>query len=569
MNKTLKLFFIALAMAVSTIASAAEYVWTAGDEGNLISSMEGFTATFTITKTDKVYISSPELFTSVVCDGDTIPQPQDPVYGNTKGIYVYSFDAKEGQVVTVTSTFWMNSGSRVYITEGLTPLERTNLSPDASGKTFPWRTQGMVTVNFNKMLSATNAYIQCPTLNKATFSVDDIRIAGTNSLSCNITSALSSAFEAGLKTGQPFNVIFDGVKDSDGNLYQNTGVLTITFLAPKPQGTLLSATVGNGKSVEGYKFLSWFPEDETEGYFVFEFSNELGEIKGESCVEITMGNPDLISEGKFYRENLPVKVSGSKLYVDARGKFRSLARMFPSVDFDSDGESGGGYFDFNTSYITMQLKNITDKNGNPMLSTGQGSIGTFTFSFPYSEIVDDIAIDGNRSEDFEGCVKGNGSEIQLWIDQQLKSIDGARIYIQVDNGDVDEETQQPIYATGEIKIDKADIKVLSSAADETIIGFTLPELKAMVMEGGSVENPQEKEFAAVAGTDIRVVLMVTTTNGMPHDLAISYVFESTTSISSLPMGSIRPTAFYSLSGQRVNNNAKGIVIINGAKVVKK
>lgn len=569
MNKTLKLFFIAFTMAVSTIANAANYVWTAGEEGNLIPSMEAFTATFTVTKTDKIYISAPELFTSVECDGVAIPQPEEPVYGNSKGIYVYSFDATEGQVVTVTSVFWMNPGSRVYITEGLTPLERVNLSPNESGKTFPWRTQGMVTVNFNKKVSATNAYIQCPTLNKATFSVDDIRISGTNSLSCNITTALNDAYEAGLKAGHPFNVVFEGVKDTDGNQYQNTGVLTITYLTPQPQGTLASATVGNGKSVEGYKFLSWFPEDETEGYFVFEFTTELGEVKGESCVDITMGNPDLISDGKFYRENLPVVVDGKKLYVDARGKFRSLARMFPSVDFASEGEGGESHFDFNTSYMTMQLKNIFDKNGNPMLSQGQGSVGSFTFSFPYAEITDDIAIDGNRSEDFEGSMKGSGSEVQLWIDQQVKSIDGARIYIQVDNGDVDEETQQPIYATGEIKIDKSDIKIISSSADETIIGFTLPELKAMVTEGGNVENPQEKEFAAAAGTDIRVVLMVTTTNGMPHDLVINYVFGSATGICSLPTINARQAAVYNLSGQRVASNTKGIVIINGAKVVKK
>lgn len=555
-------------MAVSAIANAANYVWVAGDEGNLIPSMGAFTATYTVSADNVVYIYSPGVFTSVECNGEVINYEYNAA--NPKGAYIYTHkEAKAGQVITVTCDFWMNAGTKVYISEGFTPLKSVSLSPSQHGETLSWRTQGMVTVNFNKKVSATSAYVQCPSLSNAKFSVDDLRLSGNNALSCNITTALNSAYEAGLMAGQPFLVKFEGVKDEDGNLYNNTGILTITYITPQPQGTLVSATVGGGKSLNGYKFLSWFPADETEGYFVFEFSTELGDIKGESGVEITIGNPDLMMDGKFYRENLPVTVDGKKLYVDARGKLRSLARMFPSVDFGSEGDSGQGFFDFNTDNMSMQLKNIFDKNGNPMLSQGQGSVGSFTYTFPYEDIEDEIVMDGNRTEDAEGSAKSDGSEIQLWIDQQVKSIDGVRLYIQVDNGSRDADTQEVIYATGEVSISKTDIQILSSAKDETIIGFTLPELKAKVLEGGEVENPQEKEYNAAPGTTIRLVLQVTTANGMPHDLVINYIYDCTNGITEISNVKSNSDCIYNLSGQRITSPRHGMpYIINGKKYVK-
>lgn len=572
MRKFLHLFFLTITMMASVNSYAAKtYVWTDDPAGNLVSTADAFTATFTATKDDVLNIGSPEAFASVECEG--VKYDFKVVYGTETGAYKYSFPVKTGQVVTIKSEMWMNPGTRVYIVQGVLKPTMTNLTPGAQGQPFLWSTQGMVTVNFNKGVTATNVYVQCPTLSNAKFPVDEAVLGGSSAFSCNITNALNSAYEAGLKPGMPFLVKFEGIKDGDGLLYAQTGVLTITYITPQQQGVLVSATVGDGKPLNGYKFKSWFPTDETEGLFVFEFSKELAEMKGESYVELQIGNPDLILSGQYYHENMPCRVEGNKLYVDARGKLRSLTRMFPSVDFSAIEDVEEGYFEFNTDYIGIQLKNVRDKDGNPMYSHDIGSVGSFSYTFAYEEIKDDISWDGDRMEDADGSVKASNSLVQLWVDQQLKSIDGAQVYILVDNGQgVDPETGEQIYATGMLEIKKEDMKILSSNEDETIIGFNLPELKAFVLEGGEVESgdPQMKLYDAAVGTKIRVVIQVNTMNGMPHDLEIFYYNqELPTGIYTAETTRSKTGVACNIAGQRVTRNAKGLIIIDGKKIFKK
>lgn len=308
-------------MMVSANTFAANYTWTDAPEGNLVSSADGFTATYTAKTTDVLNIGAPEVFTSVECNGETYSYKV--VYGTETGAYKYSFNVKAGDVVTIKSDFWMNPGARVFISEGVLKLTMTNLSPGEQGKPFPWSTQGMVTVNFNKGVSASKVYILCPTLGNKTFdNVDDARLGGGSALSCDITNALESAYEAGLKPNMPFYLKFEGVKDEDGAKLADTGVLQLMYITPQQQGRLVSATVA-GKPLAGYKFLSWFPTDEEEGLFVFEFSKEVAPLTGESYVELQFGNPDLITSGQYYTETLPCKVDGKTLTVDARGKRHS------------------------------------------------------------------------------------------------------------------------------------------------------------------------------------------------------------------------------------------------------
>lgn len=576
MKKFLHFILLTIMMMVSANTFAANYTWTDAPEGNLVSSADGFTATYTAKTTDVLNIGAPEVFTSVECNGETYSYKV--VYGTETGAYKYSFNVKAGDVVTIKSDFWMNPGARVFISEGVLKLTMTNLSPGEQGKPFPWSTQGMVTVNFNKGVSASKVYILCPTLGNKTFdNVDDARLGGGSALSCDITNALESAYEAGLKPNMPFYLKFEGVKDEDGAKLADTGVLQLMYITPQQQGRLVSATVA-GKPLAGYKFLSWFPTDEEEGLFVFEFSKEVAPLTGESYVELQFGNPDLITSGQYYTETLPCKVDGKTLTVDARGKLRSLTRLFPSVDFSALEEAGEseGYFEFNTSYIGMQLKNIKDTQGNPMYSSDLGSVGSYSYTFAYEEIKDDIVMDGDRPEDYENCIKESGSTVQLWVNQQLKSVDGVTVYIQVDNGlGTDPETEEQLYTTGQINIAKADIKIISSdPSDGTVLGFTLPELKAMVLEGGEVESgePQMKPYEAASGTKIRIVLMVTTMNGMPHDLEVNYYNKENPTAITAPeaLTTSKPQNLtFNLAGQKVGAGYRGIVIKNGKKVIMK
>lgn len=578
MKKFLLLFISAL-MAIVSVNAQQTYVWTNATEGNLVSKSDAFTATYTAKTTDVLNISSPEVFASVECNGETYGYKV--VYGTETGAYKYSFNVEEGQTVTFKSDMWMNPGTRVYITEGVLKLAVTNINPGTQGQPFPWSSQGMVTVNFNKFVTATKAYIQCPALQNKQFNVDDARLGGSSSLSCNITNALNEAYEAGLQPNMPVLVKFEGIKDEDKVAYAGTGVLTLTYLAPKQQGRLVSATTNDGKTaLDGtYTFKSYFDTEEKDGLFVFEFSTNIKQIGdaglGVGGAVLSMGNLDQITEGRYYSKALPYEIKENKIIVDARGELRSLARMFPSVDFTE--EETDERFIIDNTHINLALNNVVDTNGNFIYSSAQGSTGTFSYTFNYYEIEDNIVMDGDREEDKEGSVKEEGSRIQLWIDQEVKKIDGVKVYVKVDNNqgyEVGENEEQiPIYGTAEIIINPEDIKTLSTDPDDgTVIGFNLPASLKVTMQDGSSSEGANMECTPVVGSTIRLVLQVTTTNGMPHDLVINYIYKEdlTTGIDNVN-DNLNPNlngVAYNIIGQRVKADTKGIVIINGKKVVK-
>lgn len=562
-----------LAFALMTSVSAFavdELTWVEGK--NLVSSNNAFVATFTVTKTDRIYISAPQTFTSVECNGVTYDYKV--VYGTEEGAYKYEFDAVEGQVITMKSDFWMSPGSYVYITQGYLKLMPVTFTP-AQGNGFNWEGQGMVTVSFNKACTATKACVKIPSLGMKEYAVDQVMLGGSNMLSCSVTNALDQAYNDGLLAGQPFLVVFDGIKDSDKNLYAGTGNLMVNYIAPKQQGRILSATVEDGKSIDGYEFKSWFPADDVAGLFVFEFSKEIytGKDKNTS-VELTIGNLDQQSEGRFYRETMKYTIEGSKIIVDARGKLRSLSRMFPSVDFETEAEEGvDERFEINTGFIYMALNNIYDKDGNPMYSTGQGSIGTYSFTLPYKEIVDLIACEGDRAEDQDGNVKKGGDEVRVWIDQTLKSKDGVTVYFNMYDERLGvDENEKPIYAQGMVQIPASEIlTVEEDEVEGSILSFNIPELKGSFdVIGGDGENINITDCAPAEGSPLRVILQVTTKEGMPHDLVFSYIYSETAGIQNVTASDIRGSRVaYNLAGQRVNAaSAKGIVIMNGKKIIK-
>lgn len=575
--KKILLLFISALMAIVSVNAEKTYVWTDATEGNLVSSSDAFTATYTAKTTDVLNISSPEVFASVECNGETYGYKV--VYGTNNGAYKYTFNVEAGQTVTFKSNMWMNLGTRVYITEGVQKLTMINLSPGSQSQAFPWNTQGMVTVNFNMFVTATKAYIQCPSLQNKQFNVDDARLGGSSALSCNITNALNEAYEAGLKQGMPVLVKFEGIKDEDGAKYAGTGVLTITYSAPQQQGRLVSATTNDGKTaLDGiYTFKSYFDTEEKDGLFVFEFSTNIKQIGdaglGLGGAVLSMGNLDQITEGRYYSQALPYEIKDNKIIVDARGVLRSLARMFPSVDFSEMSGETDERFVIDNTHIHFVLNNVKDTNGNFIYSPAQGSTGTFSYTFNYTEIVDNIAMDGDRSEDQKGSVKEEGSRIQLWIDQELKKIDGVKVYVKVDNHQGVDENEQPIYGTAEIIINPENIETLSSDPVEgTVIGFSLPSSLKVTMTDESANEGQTMECEPVKGTNIRIVLQVTTTNGMPHDLVIDYIYKEKTTDG---IESITPDTnhngngvVYNMLGQQVDANSKGIVITNGKKVVR-
>lgn len=568
MKKTLHLLLLTLAMLCAVNVNAATQNVTLQAGKNTINCTPGdkIVATYTTTKTDVIQIGCTSAG-DLTYNGETKSFVYMPT--SLSGAYRYKFDMEAGKTITL-SIETLNTVETIYVTEGKVALQVETIVPK-DNQIFTWSMQGEVSVSFNKPVTASNAVVRYKGVD---YNCDELRLGGSNILSCNITNALNQAYEAGMQPRQTFNVVFTGIKDEDNEKFGGNGTMMITFGAPEQQARMVSATA-NGTSIDGgYTFWSFFDPEEEDGRFVFEFTDDLASNGGDSfSATLSMGNLDQIAEGRYYSENLDYTIDGNKIIVETRGKLRSLARMFPSVDFaaEAEGEQDERFI-IDTEHINLAIKNIEDKNGNFVFSPGQGTTGSFTYTFQYKEIEDDISMDGDRPEDREGQPKQEGSKVQLWVDQELKSVDGVLLYVKVDNNQgVDEEGNQ-IYGTGQVAISKNDIKILSSDPDEgTVLGFNLPASLNVTVTDGSSSEGATMTCSPVVGQPIRLVLQVTTTNGMPHDLVINYGYkeEIATAISEVPALNTQNTAVYNLAGQRVNANTKGIVIINNKKVINK
>lgn len=557
MRKVLRLCTLLLALSVSVVMSATDIVLHEGE--NVISVSDWVVnATYTVKNDGTIVVDAFTLF-QVSSQGVTYEHTYAP--GSKHGAYHYEVNAKAGDVINVVNTFFMGKGS-VWVTEngsGPVPISIEQISPTA-GVAFSWTRAGQMTVNFNKQVIYDNIYLVAGTKK---YSVDEAT-AGSN-VGCNLTNAIRTAITDGaMKPGDEFVVRFEGLREmlDDANLYNGTGILEIKYFAPGLQGRLVSSTVGGTALkegvVNGYNLLSYYDTEGEDGIFRFEFDKAVKKVEG---ARLVMGLLDRSSEGLYYQEYLPVKIDGTVVSIDLRGDLRSYARLFAGVDLEAlelkDTEA------FTT--IALALINVTDEQGNPMNSDAQGSVGSYTFTMNYKEIVDNIVMDGDRDVDVDGAEKRVGDDVQLWIDQQVKSIEGISIYFKVvDEGQGTDEEGTPVYVDGEVKVPASAIETVSTDPyDGTVLRFVIPELKKQIELDGAY-------IPAADGQKLRVVLQVKTNNGMPHDLVIEYVLRAeATGIEAVPSQAKTQGAMYKLSGQRVSRpTGRGIYVIGGKAVLK-
>lgn len=556
-----------LSLVFAQSAAADTYVFNEG--ANSITSYKTVEATYTVKNDGKVSIYTQEAGFIVKCNGTQY----EGIYNTSESGYIfrYEVEAKANDVISIAISFAMSTS--VLITESTGEVAKiavNSISPEDK-KQYNWNiTSGMITIQFKQNVKLSGVKVNW---NGNNYNVDDLRQGYSQFVSFNITNALDNAYVDGLVAGEPFTITLTGITDCNNpdNVYGEDGTLVVEYIAPHKQGILEKASVGGTTLTEGmntYNFRSYYAEDDTDGLFCFEFTTP---VKSVNEVKLLMGNLDQSTSGKYYYEKVKnVRIEGNKLYVDARGTLRSLARMFPTInieEYNKDSEDRGYV---NTGIINMVLQYVLDTNDNAMRSDGQGTSSTYSYTFNYKEIEDNIAMDGDREEDCEGTIKNGGERIQLWIDQQLKRIDALNVYIKVDNGNLPDADGNPVYGTGAINIPVSDIQTISSSAVEgTVIGFTLPELKAMAEDVSASGNGETKEYEAVAGETVRVVLQVTTENGLPHDLVINYMYKTDVSgIAEIVAPALHGKQAYNILGQPVDASAKGIIILNGKKIVK-
>lgn len=539
------IFCLLTLMSFLTI-SAKDYELNLGV--NYLTGFASADCTFSPEQDGKVLIEAQEVYI-VTYDGKTYDNQYAPGSGLA---YSYEIaDVKAGTAVKVHSDFVWNDNSVVKVTlftDGqVIPVEAVNITPKQN-TTFSWNNTGMITVNFNKTVTLSSIKF---VVGDYVADVEEVHVS--SSLGFNISNALNTALKTGkLTAGEKFEIQIKGLRDANDatNLYNGTGDMTLTYLAPYAQYGFKSATVGDYQlsylTDNTYKFLSYYAKDSEDGLFVFEFEGNVGKV---GSVTMSMGNLDLLGQGKYHRSDLPYTIEGNKLLVDARGTLRTLAVLFPAIVEEETGEEGGEAVNnnFDKEHVTITLSNVTDENGNAFLTNLSGSVGSYSFVMGYEELLDEAYIDGDNVAD--GDEVKAGQEIKLWLSNAGIKFEGLKVTYFVAIGNAEDENQ--LLEAREVLV--KDFTVVEDAFEGVVITFNMPNMPEVA-----------------SGSTIRVALdNASSADGMPHYLYIEFkAADGADCIRGIEGMAAAQQAAYRLSGVKGVGSDKGIVIKNGKKIVK-
>lgn len=548
MTKILRTLFVLMAMMVSTAIFAEDYTLKEGE--NVLTGYTSANGTFVVQFDGNVLIEAQEVF-NVAINGTKVEHSYVPGKG-----YAYSYEIKNVKaqdVITVSSDFIWSSTTMIKITifADVIPVQVLAVYPSQK-EPFSWTSAGMVTINFNKVVTCKSIKLVA---GEHSTDVDDVHIG--NSIGFNLTNALNSFLSEGyIKAKDKFQVKITGLGDAadKNNLYNGDGELLLDFIAPFPQHNLLSTTVAGNQisytTANTYEFLSYFPTDGEDGLFVLEFDEN---VKSVSDITLRMGNIDLDASGKFHRSSLPYTIEGNKIFIDARGKLRTLATLFPALvnDSEEDAGEGGMLGAFDTSVLTITVSNVIDINGNAFRSENQGSVGSYSYVLPYKEIIDEAYIDGDNKSEGED-VKA-GETISLWLSNPDIKFDGIEVsYFVLDAETAGTESE----TMTQHKLIVSDFTITPDPLEGEVITFVMPEMPDVV-----------------EGSTVRVALgNANSTDGMPHYLYIEFKANSAVvdCIKSIASDE-KMNGTYGINGVKVNeaDMHNGLFIVKGKKVLVK
>lgn len=260
---------------------------------------------------------------------------------------------------TLTFTY---AGENIEIVS-VTPQENTMV--DISGR-------GQINVGFNMGVTAEFATVTSNGQTIATGTVYPfgsnimIPVKGENEGEMNLISKL---LDGTIKKGDKLVFTLEVTATKDETIKQT---FSIEFICQDKPATLQETKLISN-------FLSyWLPGDEA-GMISLTFNSDLYvPTKDENVAIATMqyGNPESGEPDECYVETIPVKIEGNKLVVDFTGKLRNPANMVASgMDYGS---------------VLVKVSNIKDKDGSSIYTGNKGSMGSYSFEFPYEEIKADV-----------------------------------------------------------------------------------------------------------------------------------------------------------------------------------
>lgn len=547
MKRILRLLSVVAMLMIASNASAQTYVALQDGANELPAYQSNIVARYRTTQDCSLTISCRQVY-KVTCDGVEYSYNWLPANDYA---YVYTLkDIKRGHMIELSTDFVMNGGIFVETYTGeFAPIKFLGVSPSADN-TFSWTNAGNMTVQFNKNVSMKNLSV---VIGGRSYNATEVSVSN-GMIGLNVKNAISQAYLNGAKEGDGMDVVFTGIYEVDNtaNLYNGDGNLTIHYLLPAEQHTVSSAVIGGvniyyagqgGSAVpNNYELLSYYDEKGTDGVLVLTFD---GDVKSVGSVRLNMGNLDKLAEGGYYMETLPYRIEGNKIIVDMRGKLRTIRSMFPNASDDIlEAE------DFDLNHVTIIVSDVVDRNGNSMASEAQGSVGSYAYVVGYRMLESNVVIDGDNIA--EGDEVNAEQLIKIWISDAEAQFDYVEVAYKTINTEIEPDADgNYFYNTKTLKV--TDFTTEPDPAEGQVISFVMPAIAE-----------------AVVGQPIVVTLAgAKTSEGLPVELYITFVAgEGIASGINNIEADKKSHSMYNILGQRVKNT-KGIVIVDGKKIIKK
>ncbi len=358
--------------------------------------------------------------------GNDVPRPcTDDTFTEQSADYTYSNGAIEMNVVAGT-TYYFNAFSlnstqqfRATMNGADDKIDTIDVSP-VPGTVLDITNTLPLSLQFNKTVTSGPAVFSS---GENTASAAAVTRNGYASYS--IKSKVFEWMKSGLvKAGDTLTVVISDICSAlnSEQKFGEDGTLTLEYYIPE------MPTMLNSKFVPE-KFLSYWPKGDASGIVSLTYDKQL---KKGATATLTFGNVE--DDNEFYKETLPVNISGNTLTIDFTGKIRTPKSMLPN---SSDP----------TSYtsIFLRISGVKDVNGEPCYAEGQSSYGSFQQSLAYENVAKEVVTEFTPAS---GSDISSAETIELWIAGKSAllydgvkfeyTVDGVRKNTVVKNADITE-----------------------------------------------------------------------------------------------------------------------------------
>lgn len=354
-----------------------------------------FYAKFTAPSEGKFVLACPEVF-ALYTDASfsTIDENIIPLFNGNYENSEYSFDCEANKTYYVGTGFIMNGGTATFkfLTE-TEPIELLSCLPEAG--TIMNAASASVDLTFNQAVIVNSCTMTCgANTTSVPVNVRDVYA------SVDVKNQLAEWYNNNkIAEGDDIKFTFSGIKAAADQkvVYGENGTFEVTYKASSKPVTLVSSTNTPTSTTQPMtNFKSYYMEEDYSSLVNLEFN---GNIKEVGSVTLEYGSREPVGDKtELYIETLTPTIIANYVLIDLKGKLRRHEDMLPGVTNKYD-------------YVSLIINGVKDEAGNLALSTDQGSIGNFTFTYNFEEVNYSVESDIDEGSPLTNDTKN----IKLWI----------------------------------------------------------------------------------------------------------------------------------------------------------